>query len=143
MYNAHVVQGRFFTDFEDLHREDVAVIGDEINKTFFTANDALGKTINVDGVSYQVIGVLEKRKGQLFKDETADRVVKVPYPSYRKHYPTHDELFVGAQAYPGYKDAAEDEIRGLLRRRRNVPLNKPDNFGLSTPQPSPTSFVTS
>ncbi len=132
VYNAHVVQGRFFSDFEDLHREDVAVIGDEIDKTFFPAHDALGKTINVDGVSYQVIGVLEKRKGQLFKDETADRVVKVPYASYRKHYPTHDELFVGAQAYPGYKDAAEDEIRGLLRRRRNVPLNKPDNFGLSS-----------
>ncbi len=29
------MQGRFFTDFEDQHREDVAVIGDEIDKNFF------------------------------------------------------------------------------------------------------------
>jgi putative ABC transport system permease protein len=132
VYNAHVVQGRFFSDFEDLHREDVAVIGDEIDKTFFPAHDALGKTILVQGISYQVIGVLEKRKGQLFKDESADRTVKVPYNSYRKHYPQEDDHFIGAEAFPGYKDAAEDEIRGLLRRRRNVPYNKPDNFGISS-----------
>jgi putative ABC transport system permease protein len=132
VYNAHVVQGRFFTDFENLHREDVAVIGYEIDKNFFPAHDGLGKTILVSGVPYQVIGVLEKRKGQLFKDQTADRVVKVPYYSYRKHHPADDEHFLGAEAYPGYKDAAEDEIRGLLRRRRNVPFNKPDNFGISS-----------
>ncbi|HSY12213.1 MAG TPA: ABC transporter permease [Verrucomicrobiae bacterium] len=132
VYNARVTQGRFFTDFEDEHREDVAVIGYEIDKNFFPAHDGLGKTIIVDGVPWKVIGVLEKRKGQLFKDETADRTVKVPYNSYRKHYPAHDEHFIGAEAYSGYKDAAEDEIRGLLRRRRNVPFDKPDNFGITT-----------
>jgi ABC-type antimicrobial peptide transport system permease subunit len=132
VYNARVVQGRFFSDFEDVHRDDVAVIGSEIDKIFFPAHDGIGKTILVDGVSYQVIGVLDKRKGQLFKDDTADRTIKVPYAAYRKHYPTDDEHFLGAEAYPGYKDAAEDEIRGLLRRRRNVPFDKPDNFGITT-----------
>lgn len=140
VYNAHVRQGRFFTDFEDEHREDVAVIGDEIDKTFFPAHDGIGKTILVDGVSYKVIGVLEKRKGQLFKDESADRTVKVPYNSYRKHYPADDEHFIGAEAYNGYKDAAEDEVRGLLRRRRNVPFNKPDNFGINTAAALAESF---
>ncbi len=132
VYNAHVVQGRFFSDFEDQHRDDVAVIGYDIDKTFFPAHDGIGKTILVDGVAYRVIGVFEKRKGQLFKDESADRTVKVPYNAYHKHYPADDEFFIGAEAYPGYKDAAEDEIRGLLRRRRNVPFNKPDNFGITT-----------
>ena len=119
---------------------DVAVIGDEIDKNFFPAHDGLGKTILVDGVAYQVIGVLEKRKGQLFKDETADRVVKVPYNAYHKHYPAADEHFLGAEAYPGFKDAAEDEVRGLLRRRRNVPFDKPDNFGLSSAEAIADNF---
>jgi putative ABC transport system permease protein len=140
VYNAHVAQGRFFTDFEDEHREDVAVIGYEIDKTFFPAHDGIGKTILVDGVPYKVVGVLEKRKGQLFKDESADRTVKVPYNSYRKHYPADDEHFIGAEAYPSFKDAAEDEIRGLLRRRRHVPYNKPDNFGMSTAAALADSF---
>ncbi len=132
VYNAHVTQGRFFSDFEDEHREDVAVIGYDLDKSFFPAHDGLGKTILVDGVPYQVIGILEKRKGGLFKDVSTDRVVKVPYNSYRKHYPADDEHFIGAEAFPGSKDSAEDEIRGLLRRRRNVPFNKPDNFGISS-----------
>ena len=140
VYNAHVRQGRFFTDFEDEHRVNVAVIGDEIDKNFFPAHDAIGKTILVDGISYKVIGVFDKRKGQLFKDESADRTVKVPYHSYKKHYPADDEHFIGAEAYPGYKDAAEDEIRGLLRRRRNVPFNKPDNFGITTAQALADNF---
>ena len=132
--NARLAQGRFFTDFEDLHRSDVAVIGDEINKAFFPGNDGLGKTIIVDGVPYEVIGVLEKRKGTFLRDETADRVIRVPYHSYRRHYPTDDEHFLSAQAFPGYTAAAEDEIRGVLRRRRGVPFSKPDNFSISTPE---------
>ncbi len=140
VYNAQVRQGRFFTDFENLHRDDVAVIGDELDKNFFPAHDGIGKTILVDGISYKVIGVLEKRKGQLVKGESADRVVKVPYNTYRKHYPADDEHFIGAEAYPGFKDAAEDEIRGLLRRRRNVPFNKPDNFGITTAQAIADNF---
>ena len=134
VYNATVVQGRFFTEFEDEHSDDVAVIGYELDKNFFPAHNGIGQTILVDGVPYRVIGVLDKRKGQLFKDETADRTVKVPYNSYHKHYPAHDEVFIGAEAYPGFKDAAEDEIRGLLRRRRHVPFNKPDSFGITSPE---------
>ena len=37
-----------------------------------------------------------------------------------------------ADAYPGMKDVAEDQIRGLLRTRRRVAPDKPDNFGLSS-----------
>jgi ABC-type antimicrobial peptide transport system permease subunit len=140
VYNARITQGRFYTEFEDLHRDDVAVIGYEIDKNFFPAHDAIDKTILVDGVPYRVIGVLAKRKGQLFKDASADRTVKVPYNSYRKHYPADDEHFIGAEAYPGFKDAAEDEIRGLLRRRRNVPFNAPDNFGMTTAQALADNF---
>jgi putative ABC transport system permease protein len=140
VYNARIIQGRFFTEFEDEHREDVAVIGYEIAKIFFPAQDSLGKTIIVDGVSYRVIGVLDKRKGQLFKDDSADRTVKVPYHTYRKHYPANDEIFIGAEAYPGFKDAAEDEIRGLLRRRRNVPFNKSDNFGMTSAEAIADNF---
>jgi len=76
--------------------------------------------------------VLEKRKGQFFKDESADKVVVVPYGAYRKHNPQDDENFIGAQAYPGRKAQAEDEIIGLMRRRRGVAIDKPNNFAISS-----------
>jgi len=130
--NARIAQGRFFTDAENLHRASVAVIGHDIGEAFFLNQDALGKTILVNGVPYQVVGVLEKRKGQFFRDESADKQVLVPYHTYRKNNPGADDHFIGAEAYPGKMGDAEDEIRTLLRRRRNVPYNKPDNFGISS-----------
>ncbi len=58
----------------------------------------------------------------------------VPYRTYRKHLPQDDEHLIGAVAYPGRMSEAEDQIRSVLRRRRNVPYNKPDNFGISSAQ---------
>ena len=132
VYNARVARGRFFSEAEDLHRAPVAVIGWDLADALFQGEDALDKEFLVGGSSYTVVGVLEKRKGQFFRDESTDRVVVVPYRTYRKNNPVDDEHFLGAQAYPGKKSAAEDEVRSLLRRRRNVPFNKPDNFGVSS-----------
>jgi putative ABC transport system permease protein len=134
VFNARPQRGRFFSDAENMHRADVAVIGSDIAKTLYPGVEPLGKPIVVAGVSYEVIGVLEPRKGQLVKDQSADRTVLVPYRSYRRHNPMDDEHLVGAVAYPGRMPEAEDQIRGVLRRRRNVPFNKPDNFGISSAQ---------
>jgi ABC-type antimicrobial peptide transport system permease subunit len=140
VYNARLARGRFFNEAEDLHRADVAVIGYDLADALFGAEEPLGKEILVGGVAYEVIGVLEKRKGQFFRDEHVDKVVLVPYRTYRKNNPQDDEHFIGAEAYPGKKAAAEDEIRTLLRRRRNVPFNKPDNFGISSAEQMANEF---
>src|SRR6202042_3607479 len=93
-------KGRFFSEAENLHHMDVAVIGHDLATGLFHEEDPLGKSIEVGGAFYQVVGVLEKRKGQFFKDASADKVVVVPYGAYRKHNPQDDENFIGAQAYP-------------------------------------------
>jgi len=140
VYNARPEKGRFFTDIEDLHRMDVAVIGHDLADGLFHEEDPLGKFIRVGGAAYQVVGVLEKRKGQFFKDESADKVVVVPYRTYRKYNPQDNEHFIGAQAYPGRKSQAEDEIVGLMRRRRNVALDKPNNFAISSSEEIANQF---
>lgn len=132
VFNSHAEQGRFITEAENLHRTDVAVIGPDLAKALYPDEDPLGKPILVDGVSYEVIGVLAARKGQLVKDQAADKALLVPYRTYQKHRPMDDENMIGAVAYPGRMPEAEDEIRGVLRRRRKVPYNKPDNFGVSS-----------
>jgi putative ABC transport system permease protein len=132
VFNARTYIGRFFTEAEDLHRADVAVIGYDLGKTFFTGEDPIDKTIYVEGFPYRVIGVFEHRKGQFFQNPSAEKQVLVPYRTYRKHHPADDEHFIGAMAIPGHMAEAQDEIRGVLRRRRNVPYSAPDNFGLSS-----------
>jgi putative ABC transport system permease protein len=134
VFNENPARGRFFSEAENLHRSDVVLIGSDVAKGLFPNGDALGKTVVVGGDSYEVIGVLEPRKGQLLKNESADKEVLVPYRSYQKHHAEDNDNFIGAVAYPGQMAEAEDEVRGLLRRRRNVPLDKPDNFGISSAQ---------
>jgi putative ABC transport system permease protein len=134
VFNTRPREGRFFSDAENDHRADVAVIGPDIAKKLYPDGEAVGKPILVDTVTYEVIGVTEPRKGQLVKDQSADKNVLVPYRTYRKHNPEDDEVMIGAVAVHGRISEAKDQIRGVLRRRRNVPFNKPDNFGVSSTQ---------
>jgi putative ABC transport system permease protein len=134
VFNSRPRTGRFFSEAENMHRADVAVIGPDIAKALYPDIEPLGKPILIQGASYEVIGVLEPRKGGVVKDQSADKAVMVPYRTYRKHHPQDDEHFIGATAYPGLMLEAEDQIRGVLRRRRNVPYSKPDNFGISSAQ---------
>ncbi len=140
VYNGRIRKGRFFNEGENLHRADVAVISYDLEDGLFQGDDPIDKQILVDGVSYRVVGVLEKRKGQFFHDDSADKQILVPYYTYRKHHPAHDEHFIGAQAYAGQKPEAEDEIRSLLRRRRRVPFDKPDNFDIQSAEQLATQF---
>ncbi len=57
VYRQRMARGRFFTEAEDLHRADVAVIGFDLAEALFPNEDPLGKPILVNGVTYEVIGV--------------------------------------------------------------------------------------
>lgn len=128
--NGNMKEGRVFTDMEDLHREDVVVLGYDAEKALFPDEQALGQQLLVDGNPYKVIGVFAKKKNTF--SQAGDVEVLIPYRTYRKHYPQDDENIIIAQAQPGMKDVAEDEVRGMLRMRRRVAPDKPDNFGISS-----------
>ncbi|HWZ54583.1 MAG TPA: ABC transporter permease, partial [Verrucomicrobiae bacterium] len=49
VYNVRMYVGRYFTETENLHREDVAVIGYDLGKTFFPDGNAIDKVIYVEG----------------------------------------------------------------------------------------------
>jgi len=129
--NAALKDGRLFTDIDDLHRRDVAVVGDDVVQRLFLNEDPIGKEINVDGHTYQVIGALEKRKAFL-GDNGDDKVICIPYFTYKKTYPNAKENGITALAYQGKVNQAIDEITGLLRRLRNDKPSDPDSFGIAT-----------
>ena len=130
--NAQIADGRFFTESENMHASPVIVIGWDVAEALFPGNDAVGKTVLVNGVPYEVVGVQARRKGKFLRADGGDRQVVIPYRTYKKHYPADDEHFLAVQAYPGMKAAAEDQVRGILRQRRRVAFNDKDNFGISS-----------
>jgi putative ABC transport system permease protein len=132
---SEVIEGRSFTDGENSSRADVCVIGRDVANTLFPNLNALEKDIVINGRSYRVIGVLKERDTFLQSSEdpgNENKAVYIPYESIRKVYPSVKENFVMAQAAPGKLDDAVDEIRHLLRMRRNVSFTQPDNFGIQT-----------
>ena len=124
-------RGRPYTEIEDAHRRNVAVIGGDVVKMFFENEDPIGKNIVADGNTFQIIGTLEKRK-QFLGDNGADRSIYIPYWTYRKIYPDYKDNFIMAMAFPGRMNQALDEITGVLRRNRHVKPSQPNNFGLAT-----------
>jgi len=127
--NGSIQEGRFFSEAEDIHRAELVVLGYDVNHALFPNESAVNKQLLIDGTTYTVIGVFEKKKNS---SVGGDDDVIIPYRTYRKRYPNDDEHFLSAMAYPGMKAVAEDQIRGLLRLRRRVHPDKPDSFGISS-----------
>jgi len=137
--NAELKDGRLLNQVDDVHRADVAVIGADVVERLFQGVDPIGKEIQVDGHSFQVIGTLGKRKAFL-GDNGNDRNVYVPYFTYKKLYPMAKENFITAMAFPGKLAQAKDEVTGVLRRMRNDKPSEPDSFGIDTAETFVSSF---
>jgi putative ABC transport system permease protein len=127
-----MLQGRFFTDMESRHHMPVAVLGEDLGKSWFQGQDAVGKWIEVDGHAVEVIGIME-RPAASFPGQDDNRIL-FPYFTMRKLYPSANENMLIVIAMPGLLSRAEDEVRTILRIQRKVPNDKPDNFSLSTAQ---------
>jgi putative ABC transport system permease protein len=127
---AEIASGRFFTEIENQHRMPVVVIGEDVNKALFAKEPALNKWINVSGHQFEVIGVM-KRPANSFPGQQDLRIL-FPYFTMRKAFPAAEENMLVIGAKPGMMAAATDEVRAILRQERRVPLNKPDNFAIST-----------
>jgi ABC-type antimicrobial peptide transport system permease subunit len=124
---------------EDLHREETVVLGFDAAKALFPDEKAEGRPLLVDGNVYTVLGVFDKKKNTL--NQAGDVEVLIPYRTYRKHYPNDDENLLIAMAQPNMKKVAEDQVRAMLRTRRRVPPNKPDNFGISSAEELGNQFA--
>ena len=123
-------KGRFFTELENRHHVPVAVIGADVEKALFAAEDPVGKMITVDGKQFQVIGTMLRPAVSFFGNQ--DNRVVVPYFSMRKMYPNAKEMALVIEARDKMLSQAIDETRTILRLDRHVGPTKPDDFAIST-----------
>ncbi|MCU1286413.1 MAG: efflux pump, inner rane subunit [Acidobacteriales bacterium] len=130
--NLHISKGRFFSETENDHHSDLIVLGYDAARALFPDENGIGKTVQFGTQSFSVVGILEQRKTNVLRGGGSDNQALIPYLTYRKHNPNNDEHFISAEAYPGMKAAAEDQVRGILRQRRRVAFSAPDSFGISS-----------
>jgi putative ABC transport system permease protein len=129
--NASTLSGRFISEGDDLHREKVVMLGENVAPVLFPEGSPVGKDVMIDGEDFQVIGVVEKPKGG-FGMGDEDRRVLIPYNTFRKIYPGSYENQMRVQAFPNMLDQAVDQATDVLRRRRNVAYTAKNNFSIET-----------
>jgi putative ABC transport system permease protein len=127
--NIAVASGRFILDIDDQRHTAVAFIGEDVRSRFFQDRDAIGKTIKLDGVPFEVIGTAVKRGSVLGFSQ--DNFVMIPAGAYFKTFGAHPDLtFNGLALDRDRLGDAQDEVRVLMRSRRRLRPNQEDNFGL-------------
>jgi len=77
MRRLDTAEGSFFSESDDFTHTRVAVIGSDVRKKLFSGQDALGESIRLDGISYQVIGVLRHQVQN--GDDNINAHVYVPF----------------------------------------------------------------
>lgn len=127
-----VDRGRFITQSDSIHRRNVCVIGRTIADGLFGAEDPLGKMIHIDGPVYEVVGLIEPAES-FFGAPSFNQLVIIPFGTFDKHYSEKDKEFLQVYCLASSPEEVErgmDEARELLRRRRRLPADAPDNFTL-------------
>ena len=141
VFDLGVTEGRWWNESDDERHASVIVLGHDTAEELFPNGGALGKEINIDGQLFTVIGVAEKRKSAFAGgNNPEDNIVLFPLTTFRKLHPELKQYWISVKA-TSHLDMpkVEDEMRELLRRRRRLSPEKPDNFAIFT-QESFTDF---
>lgn len=126
-----ISEGRCFTEEEITHRADVCLMGQDLLETLFPHSTAVGRWVSFGGKRFLVVGELEKR-GK-FLGQSQDDYAIMPYSTLQKRFGPDLETYINAKPVSVEEtDNAMDEIREVLRRRRGIAPNKPEDFAVFT-----------
>jgi putative ABC transport system permease protein len=127
--NLQATTGRFISPVDDQNHRLVAFIGSDVKERFFPNSDPVGKTIEIQGLPFEVIGV-SKTLGSVF-GQSRDQFVMIPVETYFKIYTSRTGISYFALALnQGMLMQAQDEMRMLLRAYRHLRPNQDDNFSI-------------
>jgi putative ABC transport system permease protein len=131
-----LLEGRFFTEDEDLRRAHVCILGHDTWEALFRDEPAVGKQINVETGLYTVIGVLDKLKQPFGSGKNPnDNDIMFPMGTFHNLHPESNDLTIIVKYDdPQSRSLVEEEVRETLRVRRKVPVRASDNFEIASPE---------
>jgi putative ABC transport system permease protein len=127
-----MLDGRFFNDTDEDRASRVTVLGHDTANQLFPGQSAVGKEVEAAGMLFTVVGVLDKQKQAFGGGENPqDNQAIFPLSTFHYMHPEQLDYWVTLK-YDDPKNRAlvEDELTELLRRRRKVLNDQPDNFSI-------------
>ena len=135
VFNIPIGEGRWINEVDEQHRRMVVFLGHDTAETLFPGSRVrLGQEVFIEGQSFTVIGVGNRRQQAFGAGKNPeDNIVILPLATFRKLHPEYKDFIVSVKVdSPAAMPVVIDTIRDLLRRRRHVPHDKPDNFAIFT-----------
>jgi putative ABC transport system permease protein len=130
MSKSDMKEGRFFSEFEAQAGRNVIVLGFDVADALFPNESPMGKTVRIQGQSFEVIGVAAKQ-GSFLGLFSWDSMVAMPLTTYRRYFSARDDGEIRVQYDGARLAAAKDELRGLMRRIRQLGPEQRDDFEIN------------
>lgn len=132
--NAYTIaEGRNFTAEDMAYLRNVTILGAEVAEILFPVQEAIGKTVRIEGQPYTVIGVTEAR-GTVFGN-SLDRFALLPYTITANKYGRNQNVSIQLRAGSVEElQAMIDRVTGLMRLIRKVDPASPDDFEIASNQ---------
>lgn len=132
--NLVLSSGRFITENDNAQRRNVIVIGVNAAEALFPDrhDEAVGKMVRMNGMMWEIIGVIEKRKAGFFGENEEDRKVFMPLRTARKVAPQRDYILHIIKARSDQVQIALEDAESVLRQRRGVKFGEKNNFDIKT-----------
>ncbi len=118
-----VRRGGFFTDRDFSSGAKVCVVGQTIVAKLFQTTDPVGKSVRINNIPFEIVGVLQA-KGSNILGVDQDDIVLAPYTTIRSrlkgaHFDKVDAIFCSARSEDKMAYASH-EIRELLNERHRI-----------------------
>jgi putative ABC transport system permease protein len=127
--NWNFAQGGSFTEDDVTRASNVVVLGATVQQNLFGSGSAVGQTVRIGTLPFQVVGVLVA-KGQSGLGQDQDDGVYVPISTLQKKITGQDWLqyiMASATSQPA-SYAAQGQITALLRDRHRIRPGQDDDF---------------
>jgi len=133
--NIELLEGRMWTDSEEERKAKVVVLGHDAAEDLFPGEDPIGKDVDCEGSIFTVIGVLDLQPQPFGSGRnTQDNSAYFPLETFRQLHPEILDFWITVKYDDkAHKQLVIEEIRELLRVRRNVRLEQDDNFAIFGP----------
>ena len=127
-------KGRFFNEIESRGGANVVVIGYDVADGLFPAENPLDKFVLINGHPFKVIGV-NTRQGTFLGLFSWDSMVAIPLPAFKRYFSAKSESEIRVKVKDKTKLAeAKDELIGYMRRVRELPPEKENDFAINEQQ---------
>jgi putative ABC transport system permease protein len=127
-----MLDGRFVNEGDQERAARVTVLGSDTAEQLFPGQSAIGREVEAAGMMFTVVGVLDKQK-QAFGGgkNPQDNQAYFPITTFHYMHPEQLDYWITLKYDdPKNRMMVQDELTELLRRRRKVLNEKPDNFAI-------------